>query len=325
MDFIDKKQGTMLSNLWPLTADAIEQKRNLYKHLSRIMLDLAQPLDKIGSFTVDNNGDLSLEHRPLTLRLATLENESVPTQISPNTYYSTTDSYLHDLLHCHDQKLRYQPNSIRSKLDAEGQVAVLTIMRSLTANFTQRHLRHGPFIFRLTDLHPSNIFVDHHCNVTAIVDLEWSCSLPIETQHPPFWLSGHELDELEGENKGDFDRMAEDFLEIFEQEDRCVARNSSLEPGFCTAVMRAALQKKMHWYWSSLNEPRGMYNLFLEHIQPLFAPSHSEGEPAILFQKIIAPYWSTATSAVIEDKLRHRQQYLEQLRANRREYCLAYS
>jgi hypothetical protein len=101
-------------------------KRNLYKSLSRIMLDLAIPLDKIGSFTVDDDGQVSLSHRPLTLRLAALENEGIPTQISPKTCYSRTDSYLHDLLHCHDLKLQHQPNSVRSRLDAEGQMAVLT-------------------------------------------------------------------------------------------------------------------------------------------------------------------------------------------------------
>jgi hypothetical protein len=320
MDFIDEKQGTMLSNMWPLGADAIQQKQNLYKSLSRLMLNLAHPLGIIGSFTIDNDGQVMLGHRPLTLRLAALENEGIPTQISPKTCYSRTDSYLHDLLHCHDLKLRHQPNAVRSKLDAEGQMAVLTIMRSLTADFTQHHLQHGPFIFRLTDLHPSNIFVDQQCNITAVVDLEWSCSLPLETQHPPFWLSGHELDELEGEKTTDFDSMCDEFLEIFEQEDRFGPHDSSLEPGLCTAVMRAALKKKTHWYWTSLNEPRGMYNLFLEHIQPLFAPSHSDGEPAILFQEMIAPYWCTAASAFVQDKVRQLQDYLEQLRAKRLEY-----
>jgi hypothetical protein len=202
-------------------------------------------------------------------------------------------------------------------------MAVLTIMRSLTADLTQRHLHHGPFIFRLTDLHPSNLFVDHHCNITAVVDLEWSCSLPIETQHAPFWLSGHELDELEGEKTADFDSMCEEFLEIFEEEDQSGTRDSPLEPGFCTAVMKAALKKKTHWYWSSLNEPRGMYNLFLEHIQPLFAPSHSRGEQAIRFQEVIAPYWSTAATAFVEDKIRHRHEYLEHLRTKKREYSIA--
>ncbi|OAL30155.1 hypothetical protein AYO20_08871 [Fonsecaea nubica] len=320
MDFIDKNQGTMLSSKWPLRADATDQKQNLYRDLSRLMLNLAHPLCKIGSFTVHNDGEVRLSQRPLTLQLAVLENQGVPTEISPKTCYSRSDPYFHDLLRCHDLKLLHQPNSVRSKRDAEGQMAVLTIMRSLTAAFTQRDLQHGPFIFRLTDLHPSNIFVDGQCNIKAVVDLEWSCSLPIETQHPPFWLSGHELDEMEGENVADFDRTCNEFLDIFEQEDRFGVRDSPLEPGLCTTVMRASLEKKMHWYWSSLNEPRGMYNLFMDNIQPMFAPSHSERGQATRFQQTIAPYWCTASSAFIEDKVRDLQDYREQLRAKRREY-----
>jgi hypothetical protein len=86
---------------------------------------------------------------------------------------------------------------------------------------------------------------------------------------------------LEPENTIDFDSMCEEFLEIFEEEERLTPPVSPIESGVCTAVMKAALKKKTHWYWSALNEPRGMYNLFAEHIQPLFAPSHSDGEPAI--------------------------------------------
>ncbi|EXJ82347.1 hypothetical protein A1O3_06160 [Capronia epimyces CBS 606.96] len=313
MDFIDAQQGTVLSNMPP--PQTVEQKQNLYRSLSRIMLDLARPLPRIDSFTINNNGEISLSHRPLTLRLAVSENQDIPTEILPQSCYVTADSYFHDLLKCQDLILQHQPNAVRSKLDAEGQMAVLTIMRSLTATFTQHHLRYGPFIFRLTDLHPGNIFVDRQYRVTAIVDLEWGCSLPIETQHPPFWLSGYQLDQLEGERIGDFDNMCDDFLQMFEDEDNSTERDSCLEPGFCTAVMKSALERKTHWYWSSLNEPRGMYNLFMEHIQPLFAPSHSEGEQACWFQEILAPYWSLAASAFVQDKVRQREYYLKKLEA----------
>lgn len=39
-------------------------------------------------------------------------------------------------------------------------MANLFTMRGLLPYFTTRDLRHGPFVFNLTDLHRSNIFVD---------------------------------------------------------------------------------------------------------------------------------------------------------------------
>ena len=277
------------------------------------MLNLARlPLKKIGSFTISDSGEMSLSNRPLTVRLPLLETEGIPTNIPRDRCYSTTDSYLRDLLHCHDLKLKHQPNAVRNHYDAEAQMAVLTTMRTLPPQFMQQHLQHGPFRYRFTDLHASNIFVDPKYNITSLPDLEWGCSLPIETLHPPFWLSGHEIDHLTTEREGDFDTMCAEFLEIFEREERL---RSSPSPGFFAEIMRDGLQKKTHWFLACLNEPRGTYNLFLDYLQPRFAPAHSEEEHAIRFQQIIAPYWSFQASDFIEQKLSDRKLYLEQLRS----------
>lgn len=210
-------------------------------------------------------------------------------------------------MNCHDLKLQYQPNAVRDRYDATGQMAVLAIKRSLIPRFTQHRLRHGPFIFRLTDL--------HECNIAAVIDLEFACSLPISTLHPPFWLSGHKLDQLEGDKKTDFGKACNEFLGIFEQEEKQMPQNSMLSPGYRTTAMRNVLQDGMHWFWASLYEPRGMYNLFLEHIQPLFAPARSEGEPAIQFQRINRLYWVADVPGFIQRKLRDRETYLAELRS----------
>lgn len=278
------------------------------------MLDLACPLEKIGSFTIHNSGEMSLSNRPLTVRLPLLENEGIPTNIARDRCYSTTDSYIRDLLNCHDLKLKHQPNSVRDKYDAEAQMAVLTIMRALPSHFTQSHLQNGPFHFIWTDPHASNIFVDQQYNITSLPDLEWCCSLPIETQHPPFWLSGHAVDQLEGEKKKEFDDMCLEFLEIFEREDSQHSRPGS---GFCTRVMRSALKKNTHWFWASLNQPRATYNLFLDHLQPRFAPTHLEEEKSIQFQRILAPYWTEDSDKFIDQKVLDRQDYLDQLKSYR--------
>lgn len=57
---------------------------------------------------------------------------------------------------------------------AGTKLARLAIMRALLPYFANRELRQGPFFYKLTDLHPSNIFVDDNWNVKGVVNLEWA-------------------------------------------------------------------------------------------------------------------------------------------------------
>jgi hypothetical protein len=58
------------------------------------MLALARiPLPKIGSFTLDEKGYLSLNNRPLTLEIHQLENEHIPVDIPQDATYATVDSF----------------------------------------------------------------------------------------------------------------------------------------------------------------------------------------------------------------------------------------
>ena len=309
VDFIEAEQGTRLSKMWPPRTD--EQRRTFYSSLSTIMLDLAsQPLQKIGSFTVDDSGVVTLSNRPLTSQLVLHESQGIPTEIPRHRCYQTTDAYIRDLLRCHDLKLMHQPNAVDNKNDAEAQMALLTTMRAISSHFTLESLREGPFGYIWTDDHQSNIFVDSQYKVTYLPDLEWFCSMPLDMQRPPFWLSGYEVDEVEDRNRDVYDTMCEEFLSVFERED---SRPSLLGSGFLTKVMRDAHKRNAHWFWASLHHPRVTYNLFLDHLQPRLAPYHLERMQAIQFQETLAPYWIENAPAFIDQKLHDREKYLEQL------------
>jgi hypothetical protein len=49
------------------------------------MLDLAKPLDRIGSFIVHDSGEVTLGNHPLTKEIARLENEGIPPAIGTTT------------------------------------------------------------------------------------------------------------------------------------------------------------------------------------------------------------------------------------------------
>jgi hypothetical protein len=60
----------MLSKFWEEKRQDKSRRTSLFRDLSRIILSLGRiPLARIGSFTLDNEGVLSLTNWPLTLQL----------------------------------------------------------------------------------------------------------------------------------------------------------------------------------------------------------------------------------------------------------------
>ncbi|KIW82399.1 hypothetical protein Z517_05426 [Fonsecaea pedrosoi CBS 271.37] len=214
-------EGEMLSISWDSFRHDAVRRSNLFHDVARITLSLNKArLPRIGSLSFNDSGHLALTNRPLTLRLQTLENEGIPTPLDRNSTYTAVEPYVLDLLACHDHRIHHQPNSIHHHDDGEQQLAAPTMMRAITHHFLDPTYRHGPFVFTLTYLHQSNIFVDKDWHITSLIDLEWACSLPIEFQSLPYWLSGRAVDELTGEHMDTFRRLATEYLDAFEQEER---------------------------------------------------------------------------------------------------------
>ena len=299
----------MLSKTWETLRHDRDRRANLFRDLSRIMLSLAQlPFPRIGSLTIDNRGVLSLTNRPLTLPLQQLENRGIPTKIGRNLTYSTADAYFLDLLACHDSRIRYQPNSILDKADGEAQLSALTIMRALLQHFTDRDLRHGPFILTLTDLHQSNVFVDSDWHIVRIIDLEWACARPIEMLHPPYWLTSQGIDGLVEEHLEAYCSVHREFMDAFEMEERVLGKaNVSY-----TSILWKGWKMGKFWYFAALDCPKGLYGLFIQHIQPRFAKLDNKGVTE--FDRSVTPYWDTDASKVIAAKIKDREVYLNQLR-----------
>ncbi|KAJ5131329.1 uncharacterized protein N7515_007368 [Penicillium bovifimosum] len=311
MDYIDEPDVQMLSKTWQNVPHDPERTINLYRNLSRIMLSLSQiPLPRIGAWTIDSNEVLQLSNRPPTLRLHQLENAGVPTNISRDLTYPSADSYYLDILSCHDSRIRHQPNSIEDEEDGRAQVANLSIMRALLPHFTNREFRQGPFFYRFTELHPSNIFVDDQWHIQYLVDLEWTCSLPAETLRPPYWLTGHTIDCLLDECLATFSKEHDKFMEVFEQEEK------QFPPLFNTCAFRTNFRKGWKvgnfWFFHALDSTKGLFNLFQDHIQPKFAPSQVD-HPSD-FSRIVSEYWAVDTKNVMEQKLKDKEAYENELR-----------
>ncbi|KAI1962487.1 hypothetical protein LOZ58_002829 [Ophidiomyces ophidiicola] len=91
------ENGSMLSKTWKDKRDNQNLRMNFFRSLSRILLTIARvPVPRIGSFTIDHNGFLDLNNRPLTIEIQQVENEHIPVGIPRDATSSTSLAYTHD-------------------------------------------------------------------------------------------------------------------------------------------------------------------------------------------------------------------------------------
>ncbi|KAL8652565.1 MAG: hypothetical protein Q9210_002609 [Variospora velana] len=315
ISYIERHDGVMLLETWEDQQHDKAKRTNLFRGLSQIMLSLSRiPLPRIGSFTLDDQGVISLTNRPLTLRLHELENEGVPTGIARSDTYTSIEPYALDLLGYHESLLRYRPNTINSKLDCEAQMAVQPGMRAVLPHFIERGLRNGPFQLTLTDFSRANMYVDKDWHIKSIFDLEWACSLPVQMQNSPCWLTNRGVDQLQGDDFTAYKDMHDEFMEAFEKEERL--QHTGLPEGVNaphTRVMRRSWDSGGFFYFHALDTTVGLFNLFWQHIWPRF--SHPSKEPEKAFEETVFPFWSFDAQSVAAAKLKDREEYEADLRA----------
>lgn len=308
IEYIDPSRGKMLSDTWENGRHDRDLRTNLFRGLSRIMLALTRtPLQRIGSFIVDDTGHLRLGNRPLTLQMPILENERIPVDIPRHTTYSRADSYINDILAFHESRLKHQPNAVSSLQDGFYQSCALMVMRSVWPCFFRRDLLAGPFFLHLTDLHQSNIFVDEHWNITCLIDLEWACSRPVEMIHPPHWLANQPIAMISHEA---YEAIHSEFMEVLKEEEQKQTSVIGEKPLGLHSTLQQGWERGTFWCSLALNTPMALFGIFYDHIQPRFSRSHKDDEA---FWLITMRYWSFDAFQILEKKLKDKEQYDEDL------------
>ncbi|KAJ9365557.1 hypothetical protein C8Q69DRAFT_293717 [Paecilomyces variotii] len=310
VDWIESEDEQMLSNIFnqPHTE---AQTQNLYRDMARIIVSLAKvPQPRIGSWTISNDGQLSLSNRPLFCHLQRLENWNIPSGIARDTTYTSADTLHLDLLAGHDNRLRYQGNAVFSEDDARRQAVDLVLMRASLSQFTDRSLRDGPFVMHLTDMHSSNIFVDQDWNIKHIIDLEWACSLPLEHLLVPYWLTGKGVDQLTGPEYERFENCYRQFTNAIRQEEINAPLYYEGTIYSLAATMDRALEQRHYWYLSALKSPKGLFNLFRDQLQSLY----EEPPPKVSLCAAVSPFWTPGMSSFVSSKLKDFAQYIQEVR-----------
>lgn len=216
------------------------------------------------------------------------------------------------LLSCHDNRLLYEQNAVNDIPDCMGQMPSLAIMRTASAQFFDRSLNHGPFIFCLTDLHASNILVDQDWNIKCHIDLEWAAFLAAEFMQAPHWLTNQAVDMIDRDSYV----LREEFMRIFEgaeaeaeaEEKNQQMRQSSMQ---YSSIMKKGWETGTCWYILALQSPTGLNTLFYNHIQPYYAKKHADDGN---FYAITCLYWARNAPAIIKRKVDEKKEYDERLR-----------
>lgn len=183
IETITECEGSMLSSSWDENHEDDRLQSNLQRSLARILLSLAAvPLPRIGAFRLDDVGCIHLDNRPLSTEVIMQENEGLPLRVPRYTTYTRADDFVLAQLDAFDNRLLHQPNTVTSEIDGRFEIAGLAGARAIFPQMLRSDLRSGPFVCSLTDLYRSNIIVDNDWNIVRIIDLEFTCSWPLEFQ-----------------------------------------------------------------------------------------------------------------------------------------------
>ncbi|KAJ5701131.1 hypothetical protein N7488_008679 [Penicillium malachiteum] len=308
IEYIEESQGSMLSKTWfDKEHHTSERRGNFFHSLSRILLSISKvPLQSIGSFVIDRNGDLILGNRPLTMEIQELENESITTDIPRESTFSTIQSYVADTLQMHDNRLFYQPNAVNDRDDSEYQMTALASMRTIRPVIFDRDLRRGPFIFSPTDMHQSNLLVDDKWDITCVIDLEWACSKPVEMVNPPYWLTNKGVDQIK---RDEYNIRREEFMKALRSEESKLKQPQS-RPFVLSEAMEQSWGSGALWYSLALSSPTGLFQIFYNHIHPFL--SDNEDLQRKLWD-VMPSYWVKDAEGFINKKVDDKELYDKKL------------
>ncbi|KAK7414172.1 hypothetical protein QQX98_006958 [Neonectria punicea] len=124
--------------------------------------------------------------------------------------------------------------------------------------------------------------------------------------HPPYWLTNRAIDQITGEHLVAYSERHEEFMSTFDVEGKARGSDASYADR-----MRAGWNTGSFWYFSALESFSGLYNLFLQHIQPVYGATAVKDWTE--FERVMAPYWAPGSSEFISDKVKAREHYLEQI------------
>jgi hypothetical protein len=276
--------------------------QNLCRAISRIMLSLASKAQPcIGSLRFNDDGSSTLTNRPLFCTNSILESEGAPRTV--NRTYTTSGSFIDDMLRFREEVFRAQPNAANDEDDCHLQMLHMILLRLLKPQFVDSHSE-GPFVLQFTDFHASNIFVDDEWNIVALIDLEFVCALPPSMMAVPHWLSVDAIDDI-NDRIDAFGRMHEAFMDNFRAEETSFSHEHKIR---LSPSIQEAWTTYSCWFYRCLTSIDGMAYCMEDHLYEKFNCKPSPDEER-RWAKIMSSFWSSDSKTFVEQKLRDKAKY----------------
>lgn len=115
------------------------------------------------------------------------------------------------------------------------------------------------------------------------------------------------MDKLKGKELQKFENTCKEFMDIFEEEEKSFPSvyGSTI---YRTDIIRRGWKIRNFWYFHTLKSPKGLYSLFVQHIQPIFEPRRD-----IKFAQMVSAYWAPDIREVVAAKLENKKNYKQRL------------
>jgi len=120
----------------------------------------------------------------------------------------------------------------------------------------------------------------------------------------PYWLTGCAIDEITKENLCEFEKVHQEFMNIFEEEE---VKITPKDPPALTSIMHNSWKSGAVWFWHCITSVNAMFFLVDDHISPRFSPLTTKAEG------ILSQYWYPGSAKAAERKMKDREDYKKQV------------
>ncbi|KAM0231774.1 hypothetical protein ACHAPO_008355 [Fusarium lateritium] len=126
----------------------------------------------------------------------------------------------------------------------------------------------------------------------------------VEMLAVPYWVTNHKIDEVAGEHFEEFNRVRQQFMRIFEEEEAKVDSDTPL-----SRVMQDTWNSKAFWFWHCLESVDAMIWLIWDQICPQFGTSWGPSMSTML-----SKFWCQDSQEMVDKKMNELQVYDQELR-----------
>ncbi|KAI9827241.1 MAG: hypothetical protein M1832_005379 [Thelocarpon impressellum] len=268
-----------------------EGRTYLYAQLADMFVQLReQEFPRIGALTLDDKGAWKFARdRPLSIDFsnAQVDGQGPADFMPPDQTFESTSGYCRSLMTLEVLNYLRQRDRAGDEENARDQLVAIHQFRDALSGWIRPEYDGGPFVLAHGDFLPGNIMVEHDSlRIVAVIDWEYSHTVPLQLLVPPTSLTAVPMDTLlsrkgAAENAKELRRLtgavraAEQKLllpvagpRLSEVWERCVQPTRSF--GIAHALLRRCNIPMV--YWTHVQPPG-------EHCEPLvarfFDPAHN--------------------------------------------------